>query len=261
VVNEIHVEHGQLVSRGEKLVTLSDPQLDEQIVTLAGQRAVRLQRQQRWTRAIVSADTRADDRDQTWQNEQQLATAEIRSLDEQLALLNELRDSLVVHADRDGTVDAWRLVQRLGDRPLRRGDHLMHVVADDSPWLVDARVPQKRVGKIASAMERSMTVCVALASHPDFRREATLVRIGPSVVDRQTGRAATTAVLRLEHDAFDAMTAFRDTNAQKGSPARVVFRCGTAPAASLLFQDVIRSLRSFAALYLRWPDRSGEMQQ
>ncbi len=252
-VQKVHVHHGQVVQKGELLLTLVDTDLQQEIVMLAGKRAVLTQQQSRWTNAIVTAESTYAASNEHVQSEQRLVDEEIRSIDQQLALLRSVEESLAVRADRDGTVDAWRVDDRLQHRPLRRGEHLLQVVGKDSPWLVDAKVPQKRILRLEESLDEGCNASVALLSRPDQTQSAALVRMGPATVDLIDGQPATTVVLKLEHDAVDRTDAFGDASVQAGAPATVRFHCGTMPAASLLFQDVFGTIRSTLAIYFGSP--------
>ena len=249
LVQQIHVEHGQRVGEGDKLLTLIDSDLEQQVVSLVGKRAVLEQQQAKWTSAIVTAESRYGENGEQPQSEQRLVAEEIRAIDEQLSLLRRVEESLVVRADRSGVVDAWRLEDRLARRPVRRGEHLLRVVAEGSPWLVDANVSQKRIEHVERALDHELVATVSLTSRPNDVEAASLVRIGPSVTNVTDGIPTTVVVLKMSHDALDAETTFRDWNVQSGAPAQVRFRCGTAPAIYLLFQDVIRSVRGTIGLY------------
>jgi hypothetical protein len=251
VVDQVHVRHGQQVVRGEKLLTLVDPTLDEQITALVGRRAVLIQQQSQWTAALVDTASHRLDRLEQVQGERSIVAEEIRSIDDQLAVLQGARESLVLRADRDGFVDAWQIEQRLQSRPLRRGDPLVHVVAQDSPWLVDVRVPQSRIAHVQDAeADQTLSARMSLEAKPSESFDASLLQIGPAVLTSEDSVPSTAVLLRLSDQASKAIAFNQGTNHQSGAPARVIFRCGKTPAAYLLFQDLIRSLRGHVALYL-----------
>jgi multidrug efflux pump subunit AcrA (membrane-fusion protein) len=258
-VDEIHVRHGQPVRRGDKLLTLVDPALEEQLTDLKSRRAVKVQQQAHWTAALVDSASGRQDRRQL-EDQQSLIAEEIRAIDDQLAMLQRVRDSLVIRADRDGIIDGWQMEHSLQSRPLRRGDVLLRVVAEGSPWMIEALVPQSRIAHLQDAeTEQRLSARAALESDPYRSFDTALQQIGPVVAAGQEATAST-AVLLLASESMSAMLASRHgTGHASGSPARVLFRCGSAPAAYLLLQDVIRSLRSSAMLYLpTTSDRSAE---
>jgi multidrug efflux pump subunit AcrA (membrane-fusion protein) len=251
VVDQIHVHHGQEVTRGEVLLTLSDADLEEQIIDLAGRRAISVQRQSHWTAALVDTPSTQLDRLEQVQGEQRLVGEEIQSIDDQLAVLGRVRESLLVRAGRDGVVDAWQVEQRLQSRPLRRGDPLLQIVAKDSPWLVDVRVPQSRIAHVQDADDgQRLSARVSLEANPAESFDARVQQIGPAVMTDQDAVPATAVLLRLSDQASSMIASQHGTSHQSGAPARVMFHCGKTPAAYLLFQDVIRSLRGTLALYV-----------
>jgi multidrug efflux pump subunit AcrA (membrane-fusion protein) len=252
VVERIHVHHGQEVSAGEKLLTMADPALEERITALVGRQAVLVQQQSHWTEVLVDTGSHRLDRMEQVQGERSLVTEEIRSINDQLAVLERVTQSLVIRADRSGTVDAWQIEQRLQSRPLRRGDHLLQVIAQDSSWVVDVHVPQSRISHVqdAQAAGQSFAARVSLESKPDESFDAKLLQIGPSVVAGQGEVPSTAVLLSLSDPASNMISSTRDTSHQSGAPARVMFHCGSAPTAYVLFQDLIRSARSHFSLYL-----------
>jgi hypothetical protein len=262
VVAEIHVRHGQPISAGEKLLTLADPILEERITSLVGRRAVLVQKQSHWTEVMVDTASHRLERMEQVQGERSLVGEEIQSINDQLAVLERVTQSLTIRADRSGFVDAWRIEQRLQSRPLRRGDHLVRVIAGDSDWLADVRVPQSRISHVQDARaEQQLVARILLESNPNQSIDAKLLQIGPSLV-ADAGEVPSTAVLlQLRDEASGAIVSAQEAGHPSGTPARVMFRCGTAPIAYLLFQDVIRSLRSNFSLYLTsHSEDTGEMQ-
>lgn len=251
MVQEIHVAHGQSVRQGDTLVTLSDPVLEEQIASLKGERAVLEQKRTRLREKLVDySSQRAGDTEQT-QSELLLVAEEIQSTDQQLDLRERINDSLVIRADRDGYVDAWQIRERLDRRPLQRGDLLLKVIAQESAWHVDVRVPQSRISHVQDAWaDNSLDTSVALAAQPNQVFAASLVQVGPASKPQTSGASGETAlILRLSDNASTIVSAAR-SEIQSGAPARVMFHCGSAPAGYLLFQDLIRSVRGSVRLYL-----------
>ena len=251
IVQAIHVDHGQPIVKGQPLLTLMDPNLEQEITGLIGRRAVLVQKLARWNELLV--DTASHQREQTQraQSEQSLIREEIIAIDSEMQQLRQAQAGLVLRADRDGVVDAWRLRERLSDRPLIRGDSIAQVIAADSQWLVDVQVAQNRISHLLHAIESDqLEVRVALEATPDETMSAQVVDFGPTV-SSETGGAAgsvpsTLVRLRLSEAATQQ---FRGVKSNAAAPARVTFFCGKQPAAYVLFQDVIRSVRATAGLY------------
>ncbi|MGB7346917.1 MAG: HlyD family efflux transporter periplasmic adaptor subunit [Pirellulaceae bacterium] len=268
MVQQLHVQHGDTVFRGDALVTLSDPELERQITQLMGRLAVLSKERATGEKMLMEATWRDQD-----QGQQSLTEAEIMAIDLELAQLKQIKASLVIRADRSGTVDAWRMQERLDGRPLLRGDPLMRIVATDSPWVVDVLVPQNRIAHVREAIkDETLDVQVALESTPDRRWSAKLQAIGPTAMQNDTGSRANSIRLTMndaiigsflqpessanrDPTALDSDLASASTSASAISwatdaPAKAMFHCGHRPAAYLLFQDVIAAVRSSAGLYL-----------
>ncbi len=147
-------------------------------------------------------------------------------------------------------VDAWQIEQRLQSRPLKRGDWVLQVIATDSPWTVEANVPQSRVDHLHTADEgHKLSVSVSLDSDPTQTFVASLERLGPAIAGDATSPSSTAVLLRLSDQASITLAEKQMSSDQSGAPARAMFHCGTAPTAVVLFQDMIRSVRRTGALY------------
>ena len=107
-----------------------------------------------------------------------------------------------MRSGRDGIVDAWQIEQRLQSKTLRRGEPLLQVVAKQSPWLVDVRVPQSRIAHLQDAdADQTLSVHVSLEAKPNESFRAVLEQIGPAVVADQDGTASTAVLLRVNDEA------------------------------------------------------------
>ena len=251
VVESVHVEHGQSVVSGEPLVTLHDDDLEQQITTLMGRRAVLVEQQSRWTQALVSTATHRLDRTDQMQNERDLIAEELLGIDQQLGLLGEIRQSLVLRAENSGIVDAWQLRQRLSGRPVRRGDYLLSVVGRDTAWVVDTKIPQNRVSSLQHAQgENSLDVTVTLQTNREVSWAAKLAQIGPATNSDPRDKPASAVLMSVEDSGAWSASGELTHGPLNGSPVQVVCRCGRVPLAYALLQDAIVGIRSNYRMYL-----------
>ena len=219
VVDQVHVRHGQEVVEGQPLITLSDPALEAEITRLSGQLSLAAERRAHWTATLVHTDAAEMERLEELQAKQRLASEEIRSIEQQLALLHQFKDALRICAQQDGIVDAWQIEHRLPSRPLRRGDHLMQVVSRDSSWTVDARVPQTRITHVQHAeTDRRLTARVVLDAEPGRSFDAYLEQVGPVVPTEDGSGAATTVRLTLDDRDSSRLIAQRSHGDRSGAP-------------------------------------------
>lgn len=245
VVDTVHVTHGQVVAKGDRLLTLSDSALQEQITSLIGRRAVLDQQQSRLTEAMVDASSSKADQINQVQMQRSLVAEEIQALEEQLAVLRSMEQSLEIRADRDGIVDAWQIDERLRSRPVNRGDGLMRVVASESRWLVEARVPQNRIAHLTTLPSSDHKIAhVTLDASPSKVFEAHWFRFGPAAIVDGDATAHTAVLLRC-NETKDGVGPERS-----GAPARVAFDCGHRCLGYVMFQDLFHAVGRTIQLYL-----------
>jgi hypothetical protein len=260
VVDTVHVTHGQAVTRGELLLTLTDSSLQEQITSLVGRRSVLDQQRSRLIEALVESSSSKSGQVDQVQMQRSLVAEEITALDEQLAVLRSIEQSLTIRADRDGIVDAWQIDGRLRSRPVRRGDELMRVVAAQSDWLVEARVPQNRIAHLSKLSQNDPVIAsVSLEASPDEVFGAELCQIGPAAMIDGDPLAHTSVLLRyrgpLGDDASPSTASGAETESaavpdRSGAPARVAFDCGNHSLVYVMFQDLFHRIGRTVKLYL-----------
>ncbi len=247
VVKEIHVQHGDIVRAGDAILTMHDPDLQQQITSLYGRRAVLSQKQSALTAALVDTTSYPLDRNAQLQGERSLVAEELHSIDEQLVILKQVSESLVLRALHDGVVDGWQIEQQLSGRPVARGDELLEVIATKTDWLVDAHVPLSRISPIQSAASSDLLRTTIVTEGVDKRTlTATLDQFGPVIQSAKDGTEMKAIVLKLNTQDNPLIGGDGPVN---GSPVRVLFRCETRPAIEVLFFDAMDSLRSTIGLY------------
>lgn len=265
VVQEIHVNHGDHVSQGQILLRLVDPSLQESITSLIGRRSVLLQQQSSLTSEMVGSSTGRSGMMQQTLGQQSLVAEEIRSVQEQLAVLERVNQTLTIRADRDGIVDGWQIETELRARPVARGDELLRIVAADSRWWVESQVPQNRIAHVQRMLtlnpDSASPARVLLDAMPEQSLAASLDKIGPATFSNLEQSPANVVRFRLGEAENRFIQTSSGVESFFGAPARVTIPCGSSPLVYVLFQDAINSVRSFAGLYLPIQTDSPEIVQ
>lgn len=242
-VQTIHVRHGQSVQKGELLATLMSDDLSQRRTALLGRRAVLSQKREQANRDLVSSSGTAESQVGVPSGDE--IAEEILSIDEQLRIISQSQDDLVLRARRDGRVDAWRIRERLSNRPLRRGDAVVSVIAAETNWVADATIPQRRVHRIDEAIREDQLVAdvsprwSALAPRPAIAH-----RFGPVTIDPVDGTPG--VILRLT--LLEAPQLGDQPLVEM--PARISLRCGRTSIGSFLFEDVWGWLKTRSEMYL-----------
>lgn len=249
VVETIHVDHGQRVRQGDVLMTLSDSSLDQQLTQLVGRRAVLAEQKIRLTQQMMDSSTSDFAAYESVQSQRSIVDEEIAAINQQMALLRRIEQSLTIRSDRDGIVDAWRIHKRLGGRPVGRGDVLLQVVSLDSDWVVDAEVAQSRFGRVQTAdQQNELSAVVTLDESPGMLFQAKRWQFGPTSMSDVTDQASTEVTLLLgAGNQTSAQQSF--ASSRNGSPAQVLFHCGQVPLADLLLGDLYRDLKTTCAMH------------
>src|SRR5206468_461032 len=85
------------------------------------------------------------------------------------AVLESQREDLLVRSPLTGQVLTWNLRQSLESRPVLRGQLLLQVADLTGPWILEAEIPDDRVGHVLEARKklgRPLAVTFMIATEP-----------------------------------------------------------------------------------------------
>jgi len=152
LVTDVRVKHGDMVQKGDVLVTLRNTDLDVRLADVQGQRrsvfeqlaAIRRMRHQ----ANLPEEEKIRLGGQLLELEQRY-----RGLDMQFQLLMKKREQLEVRSPISGQVTTWNVDKQLLNRPVTKGQVLMTVANPDGPWEMEVYMPENRMGHITRARD------------------------------------------------------------------------------------------------------------
>lgn len=242
VVADLETDHGSSVQPGDVLLRLLDRELDRSVSGLLGRRAVLSERSIELRAKLVSRERNDTDEVERLQTEQRVTDEELRSVDAELEVLREERQRLVLRSDREGIVDAWQVHERLENRPVRRGESLLRVVAPSGGWVIEADVPQNRLDHvIAGSAESPLRANVVLSAFPDHSLEGHVETVGPASRSQDRGEPIGTVLVSIDVRELPLL--------QAGAPASVGFHCGHRPLAYVACHDLVRMVLGAWRLY------------
>lgn len=156
-VQRVLVSHGERVEKGQRLVDLRSPELQQLLDEVDGEIA-KLKNLKSSKRVVLNQTTTGKNVDRY--DSLRLA-GEIAELDLRIEAQNEKRDfvlaeieELVVHAPISGTVVTWDLQKLLHEKPVQWGETLLKIAAEDEKWELRFLAPEKSMGYVHEARNR-----------------------------------------------------------------------------------------------------------
>ncbi len=149
-VEEVRVEHGDFVKRGQILATLSNPDLESKVIEMQGNLAASKEKMHSLHAALNKPKHGSED---PYRVEAELAEEQKKeiSYSQQLKVLMKKREQLVVTSPIDGQINTWHVSELLLRRPVRQGQVLMSVADPAGDWELEVHMPEDRIGHVALA--------------------------------------------------------------------------------------------------------------
>jgi len=175
VVTDVKAKHGDLVQRGQLLVTLRNTDLQVQLEEVQGQLEATQERMAMLQRLRLDPDlwkTLAEGEKIRVAGELEELEQQRLSLEKQRGLFEKKMDDLQVRSSLSGLVVTWDLKNRLLYRPVGRGQVLMRVADPSGPWQLEVHMPERYIGYITDARARlgdDLEVQYQLATNPGSR--------------------------------------------------------------------------------------------
>lgn len=243
VVKSVPVSHGKMVKQGETLVELRSSDLHIQMRQFRGDLSSTVQQinSKRWQ--IKNDRLRPEEKTQLTGEVQALEEKQ-RSLETQLALLEEKEKDLKVASPRDGQVVTWDLQNLLDGRPVQRGAVLMQVADTQGPWQLELQMPEDSMGYIVEAQrdaqKKDLPVTFILATDPGVEFEGKIKEIHYSAEVR--GEEGNTVLIKVEiSDSVDRQL-FPDL--RPGAEVTAKVYCGRRSIGFVLLHKVFAFIES-----------------
>jgi multidrug efflux pump subunit AcrA (membrane-fusion protein) len=242
-VQQVLVEHDDLVKKDQLLVEQRSDELAKEIETVQGElqtdmaKAAALQRELLQRRDLPEAE---QSQKESELNQLRHRVASLRS---RLEIFSKMQEMLNVRSPIDGRVVTWNVSERLLGRPVNRGENLLEIADPTGDWELEVYMPEYRMGHIASAKARSqekLLVTFFLATNPEKEIEGRVEQIDTSAEVR--GEEGNTVLVRVS---FDQQLLRRVNNDPKiGATTTAKIHCGKRAIGYVLFHDLIDFVRT-----------------
>lgn len=184
-IKEISVHDGDRVKKNQTLLTLENPELDQEWQKILGQLSETSERLAGLRQAAMKGNMNEAQAVQLAGERLQLRERE-KSLRRQLDLIQEKRSKLTIKSPSDGEILLpWDAEQSLLHRPVMAGQRVMTVADPDGPWEIELGMPERRMGHLTQANDRiqqadpdaSLPVSYILATDPRNKKQGTIKEI------------------------------------------------------------------------------------
>ena len=252
-VEAVLVEHGQAVKLGDPLIQLRSPSLSAEYEQTMAQQLRTAQRFQDIEARLLRETSLSPAQREELDGERKVITSGRPNEMKQLALLRKQIDSLCVVASVDGIVSTWNVQESLRDRPLRTGQWLLSLHESESPWILEAALPERDAQEFRIAIENDQNLPVAtMTSMPQIQLPVHLRGAAfPRIERGQKGEAVSdpnSAVLRLRFE-VDAESLPAQV-AVAGATARISIPVGRGPLIWALGKDFAHKVWARVQLWI-----------
>ncbi len=260
IVNEVLVEHGQVVHEGDPLLKLDSNELERELRRLTAEYQEAMTAVSRLTNAISKAPVSERNQLLAQQDESEIKAEGAR---QQIEIIGEQLDLMEIHAPQDGIITTWEVKKNLQGRPVEVGQELLQVAATDGDWVMEVDVPDNDMAPILEA-ERKLRAEVERGSQPTGSTlSAYFVTMTdpehryPGYVRRIASKAETVDgehVVKVTVGFTDGVRddfLTRNQELRPGAEVRARVKCGQARLAYAMFRDVVHVW--YETILFRWP--------
>lgn len=239
-VAQLLVQDGQPVKQGELLIQLENPELENQVESIAGQIQTAVGRLASIQALRLSENEKANHSSRLVLEERQLQS-ELANLREQQKILRMQLAELSVTSPIDGNVVAWQIERRLTGRPVSRGNLLCTVADPDGPWQLRLTIPERNAGPIIEAANEkgSLPITFAVATMPEHTFAAELNRLSLAARVDQMGTRVVDLHANVRGETLDRLgEELGKTSLRVGADVTAKIHCGQRPLIRSWFSDV-----------------------
>lgn len=241
------LKHGNIVTMGQELATLTSRELEAEIASTQGEIDSLDKVNQSVGNALRVSGVPEIERARL-NGERAKTQAQIRTLQDRLQILYSQQKQLVVRSPIDGILTTWDVRNKLINRPVERGQKLMTIADPDKDWQLELRMPEDRMGHILSARRQlqaktpagspkpDLRVTFILKTHPDTELSGTIKDI--HTIAEVHGEEGNRVLIKVAIDA-QKIKELGITDLRPGASVIAKVHCGQSSVGYAWFHDVI----------------------
>jgi hypothetical protein len=238
VVEQVLVEHGQLVTPGTPLIQMQSNALGaEREKTNASiiqheQRAAELD-----NRLLRDRNLTPVDRD-TLETERETIRIALEYEKKTLNLIQEQWEQLTIRAKSNAIVETWQVSESLNGRPVRMGQWLFSLRSPTTKWELEAKIPERNLDELSQSTNNPNTEAFArLIAAPKTKWNITT----KSFETWRSAQQHSSDVLPMYLVRFQLNDELPSDLTMAGATARISVSSGKAPLIWALSKDFVES--------------------
>lgn len=247
-VQTIHIEDEQRVDADELLIEMKSIEQEKDLTATRGQLS-----QLRTEYSVLGFDLDSQDSEDLSPRESSEKRSRRSTLAQQLEtkqaeldLLMKRQRLLTVKSPIAGQVITSRVEERLNGRPIRRGQELLEIAEPEGVWILEVKMPDKRMGHITRAIDASengeIEVDFLLATNTETTLTGKLTKENIAASAEVQGDEGNTVLLTVEFDQTEFNEAIVDPKV--GAEVRARVQCGKASYAYAYLHDLVDFVRA-----------------
>ncbi len=241
-VEEVYVEHGDVVKKGDLLARLRSTDLGVQIEKVRGDRDATRAALSKIEREMLADQKRltAEDRNQLSGNRLELRRR-LETLNTQVTLYESKQAELEVRSPVDGVVVTWDVKNKLINRPVQRGQELIRIGDLDKDWQLELNMPEDRMGYLAKQqkeMGQDLYVRYILATDTGTEHEGRIKEV--QLLAEPHGDEGNSVSIKVTINQNDLLR----EHVRPGATVSAKVFCGRRPIGFVWFHDLVAFIQS-----------------
>lgn len=240
VVDEVLVDHGVFIKKGEPVVRLRNPDLELQLSDVAGKKLATQEQLSSVERTILESSSLTEAERAKLFGERGQLRQQITSLEEQEKILKRKRAQLVIRAPISGQVITWDVKKMLAQRPVTTGQVMMTIADPEGPWELELYMPERRSGKVDLAQEaikQDLKVDYILATAPDKTLHGVVRQDDMSIIPHEEEGSVLRVRVDIEkEDLYEP---------RPGATVTAKVHCGTRPIGWCWFHEAVEWVQAW----------------